>query len=70
MVRRTRRARKMQMPIGGLGFLAIVGLVTVVEPGAWWFVVFGFVGGLVVAIALAATRRRALRQPSVRHVLL
>src|SRR5262245_58288597 len=72
MVRRTRRAPKMAMPIGGLGLVAIVALITIVAPGAWWLVAIGALGGIALGVALAmATRRRVLTGPAGhRHVLL
>jgi len=72
MVRRARRTPKMPMPIGGLGFITIVALITIVAPGAWWFAAAGAAGGIAVGVALAmATRRRVLRGPAGhRHVLL
>jgi hypothetical protein len=72
MVRRERRTAKMQMPIGGLGFVAIVGIITIVAPGAWWFVAFGALGGVLLAVTLVAAReRRVLRQPPApRNVIL
>lgn len=72
MVRPARHAPKMQMPIGGLGFVTIVALITIVSPGAWWFVAAGAIGGLALAVALAmSTRRRVMHEPMVRrHVLL
>ena len=64
MVRRERQADTMRMPIGGIGFLAIVGLITVVAPGAWWLVGLGAAGGVMLALVLVAlTRRRVGRQP-------
>lgn len=72
MVRRTRRSQKMQMPIGGLGVIAVIGLITIVAPGAWWFIVMGAGGGATIGIALVmASRRRAQREPvGPRRVLL
>jgi len=72
MVRPPRHAPKMAMPVGGLGFLAIAALITIVAPGAWWVVAAGALGGIAVAVVLVmATRRRASQQPTGRrHVLL
>ena len=71
MVRR-RQTPKMSMPVGGLGFIAIVALITVVAPGAWWLIAAGILGGIVVGVALAmATRRKVEREPALpRHILL
>ena len=71
MVRFERRTRKMPMPIGGLGFVAVVALITIVAPGAWWLVGVGAVGGLGVAgLLVMATRHRLLHEPpGPRHVL-
>jgi len=72
MVRRERQAAKMPMPIGGLGVLAVVALITIVAPGAWWFIAMGVGGGATLGIALVmASRRRARREPEgSRRVLL
>jgi len=71
MVRRTRRSQKMRMPVGGLGLVAIVALITIVAPGAWWLVGVGVIGGLGVAgLLVMATRRRLQHEPpGPRHVL-
>ena len=70
MVRCERHAPKMRMPIGGLGFVTVVALITIVAPGAWWFVAFGAIGGVALAFPLAAaTRRRNEREPAGRHLL-
>jgi len=72
MVRRERRADKMRMPIGGLGFVTVVALITIVAPGAWWFVAMGAAGGVILAVVLVAVaRQRVLHQPpGSRNVLL
>jgi hypothetical protein len=72
MVRRERRAEKMRMPIGGIGFAVVVALITIVAPGAWWLVAIGAAGGVLLAVTLVAlSRRRALRQPPGRsHAIL
>ena len=72
MVRPARTSPKMQMPIGGLGIIAVVALITVVAPGAWWFIVFGASGGVGMGVVLVmATRRKAEREPAgPRHILL
>jgi hypothetical protein len=46
---------KMPMPIGGIGLLAIVALITFVAPGAWWLIGIGIVGGAVVAAIMIAS---------------
>ena len=51
VVRRPARA-KIRMPIGGVGLLAIVALITLVAPGAWWLIGIGIVGGAVVAAVM------------------
>jgi hypothetical protein len=48
MVRRSRRGR-MHLPIGGLGLLSVIALITFVAPGAWWLIGIGIVGGVAVA---------------------
>ena len=72
MVRRTPPVRKMPMPVGGLGLVAIVVLITIVAPGAWWLAAAGLAGGAALGVALAmATRRRVRREaPGGRNVLL
>src|SRR5262245_37120820 len=72
MVRFERQSPKMQMPIGGLGFVAVVALITLVAPGAWWFIAAGAIGGVGLAAALVmATRHRVMHDPMVRrHVFL
>jgi hypothetical protein len=44
--------------IGGLGLIAIVGLVTVVMPAAWLLLVIGLVGGVVLGAIKVVRRRR------------
>ena len=53
-IRRPER-HKMPMPIGGIGLLAIIALITFVAPGAWWLIGLGIVGGAVVAFILIAS---------------
>jgi hypothetical protein len=43
--------------IGGLGLVAVAGLMTYVLPATWWFVAFGAVGGTLMGIAIVAFRR-------------
>lgn len=43
--------------VGGLGMVALAGLMTVVFPQAWWVVVFGVSGGSLIAAAMVAVRR-------------
>lgn len=47
--------RKMPMPIGGIGLLAVIALITLVAPGAWWLIGLGIAGGAVVACILIAS---------------
>jgi predicted Kef-type K+ transport protein len=54
MIRRSRRG-KMHMPIGGLGLLSVIALITFVAPGAWWLIGMGIVGGVVVAGIMIAS---------------
>lgn len=68
MVRRSRRG-KMQMPIGGLGLLAVIALITIVAPGAWWLIGVGIIGGAVVAGILIAFTSRKAPDPG-NHVIL
>ena len=72
MVRRGGQTRKMPMPIGGLGLIVTVALITIVSPGTWWLGVVGVAGGLVIAVALAMVRRRRVLRESAepRHILL
>jgi hypothetical protein len=71
MVRPERHAPKMQMPIGGIGFVVFVALITVVAPGAWWLIASGAAAGLMLAVVLVAvTRRRMLRDDGVVHPIL
>src|SRR4051812_9089038 len=64
MVRHSRTTARMRMPIGGLGLVTIVALITIVAPGAWWMVAIGAAAGVVLAVILiATTRRRLLREP-------
>src|SRR4051812_12138324 len=50
MVRPARGTPKMRMPVGGIGLIAIVGLITIVAPGAWWLVVLGAAGGVLLSV--------------------
>jgi hypothetical protein len=43
--------------IGGLGLVAVAAVMTVVFPEAWWLVVFGALGGVVVGAAMILGRR-------------
>lgn len=71
VVKHPRASRKMPMPIGGLGLLAIAALITIVSPGAWWLLGLGAFGGFAIGGVLVATRRRhALRQGGRRNILL
>ena len=44
--------------VGGLGLVAMAALVSYVMPAAWWTMVAGIAGGVVLAIALVFARRR------------
>jgi hypothetical protein len=70
IVRRRSQQRKMPLPIGGIGFLAIAILITYVAPGAWWFVGLGLIGGLILGAVLVAYGRRRLGESGVRRNLL
>jgi hypothetical protein len=51
--------------VGGLGLVAMAVLVSVVMPAAWWTMVLGLGGGVVLAVALiVARRRRPAKGPS------
>ena len=43
--------------IGGLGLVAMAVLVSVVMPAAWWTMVAGLSGGVVLAVILVVARR-------------
>jgi hypothetical protein len=43
--------------VGGLGLVAVAALMTWVLPQAWWLVVFGAAGGILVGVAIVAFRR-------------
>ena len=58
MVRHERTSPKMPMPIGGLSFVVLVALITIVAPGAWWLVAMGAAGGILLAVVLVAIARR------------
>lgn len=50
--------------IGGLGLLAIIGLITIVMPQAWLLVLTGLTGGVVVGVvAIVRRRNRGLSGP-------
>ena len=52
-------------PMGGLGLIAMVVLVAVVWPQAWWYLVFAVLGGVVLGICMiAVSRRRIVGSPS------
>ena len=58
LTRRPRSGPRMPMPVGGIGLIALVILVTMVAPGAWWLIGVGLFGGVFVAAALIAAARR------------
>lgn len=43
--------------VGGLGMVAMATLVSIVMPAAWFTMVLGLAGGLVLAVSLIAYRR-------------
>ena len=45
------------IPVCGLGSIAMSVFLTVVAPPAWWFLLFGAMGGVVVGIVKIATTR-------------
>lgn len=50
--------------IGGLGLLAIIGLITIVMPQAWFLVLTGLTGGVVIGVvAIVRRRNRGLSGP-------
>src|SRR6266540_1160664 len=53
---RSRRA-KMRMPVGALGLLAIIALITIVAPGAWWLIGLGILGGFVLGGVMIASHK-------------
>ena len=48
--------------VGGLGLVAVAFLMTIVLPEAWWLVVIGAVGGVMLGAVLVLARQR--RVPS------
>jgi len=51
--------------IGGLGLVAMAALVSYVMPAAWWTMVAGISGSLILAVALLLFRRgRKVQGPS------
>ena len=62
LMKEPRSAGKMPMPIGGIGLLAAVALVTIVAPGAWWVGAIAVGGGVLLgAVMVLLTRRRVRR---------
>jgi hypothetical protein len=55
-------------PIGGLGLVILVVLVSFVSPASWWLIVAGLLGGIALAAALIYLRRR--RVTDIPHRLL
>jgi hypothetical protein len=43
--------------VGGLGLVAVAGLMTYVLPQAWWLVAAGAAGGTVLGVAIVVFRR-------------
>jgi hypothetical protein len=60
----------MAMPIGVTGFVAIVTLISVVAPGAWWLLAAGALGGALLAVALILASQRRVQRPSGRRNIL
>jgi hypothetical protein len=69
MARRSSR-RRMPMPVGGIGLLAIVALITFVAPGAWWLIGMGIAGGAVVAFLLIVSGVTHRERTSNEHLSL
>ena len=68
MARRSPRpGARMPMPIGGIGLLGVVALITFVAPGAWWLIGIGIAGGGVIGFLMI---RRAAAQPPREHLSL
>ena len=44
--------------VGGLGLALLGALVCAVRPEAWWIVISGVVGGIVLGVVLVLIRRR------------
>jgi hypothetical protein len=44
--------------IGGLGLIAMVVLVTLTMPAAWWLAAMGLAGGIILGVLLVIRRRR------------
>ena len=67
---RPRSSPGMPMPVGGIGLIALVILVTTVSPGAWWLIGVGLFGGVFVAAALIAVERHRPDPPERRGNIL
>ena len=63
------RRGSMPMPIGGLGLLGVIALITLVAPGAWWLIGVGIVGGAVVAATLIVISRSRPPKAGSTHLL-
>ena len=71
LMKEPRSAGKMPTPIGGIGLLAAVALVTIVAPGAWWVGAIAVGGGVLIGAAMiVSSRRRVLKQSARRNILL
>ena len=53
--------------VGGLSLVALGGIVTVVEPQAWWMFVPAVAGGAALGVTMALVRRRAALGGSARE---
>jgi hypothetical protein len=49
--------------VGGLGLVALGVLITVVAPQAWWFLLFGALGGVLLGIAMIVISRHRVSGP-------
>lgn len=67
---RARRSGRMPMPIGEIGLLTMVMLVTMVAPGAWWLIGIGIAGGGVIGTLLVVAGRRHAVNRGRRNILL
>jgi hypothetical protein len=59
---RVRRVNLSASPIsgvGGLGLLALAGLVTLVVPGAWWALLASILAGVLLGLVLIAMHRKS-----------
>ena len=58
-------------PVGGVGLLALVVLISVVSPHAWWLLGIGVAGGIALGVVMVFIgRRRDLGRPHGRRNIL